>query len=454
MLSLKVVAVIVGAGLMAALLMPFASFVHFPFVVGVVGPAAVALAILLLVVFRRPILAMYAALFLVILPTGLIPPSVHSFLNRITTVAALVIWLFAVITQGYRVVVTPATLLMAGFIAWSSVTLAWGNDLELGTMMIQVYLLRFILYLVLVTSLVRTQKDLDGLMFTLAINGWVLITVSILSVLIEGYVPGTRLKVLQMNENELGVLALATMPGVFWHAMQPSRHYKRIARLLAAAFVILTIGLIGMSGSRGSAISAVVTLFAFLFWKPTRRWGKLGLTVIVLAAIAAPFIFSTTFERFMGTAGDTALGLRESLWEAGWEIINKHPIRGVGAGNSPLTMRTLTRSWDQDVIEIHNPVMVVWSETGILGLFLYLGALVSALWSFVSRYRIVKGQEIDWLLPYFGAIGSVFIGYMASWIKGGGAESDFIYFLMLALLMIPACLDQNAYQANEPSAAA
>ena len=30
---------------------------------------------------------------------------------------------------------------------------------------------------------------------------------------------------------------------------------------------------------------------------------------------------------------------------------------------------------------------------------------------------------------------------MFSWIKGGGIESDFSYFMMVALLVIPSCVD-------------
>jgi hypothetical protein len=41
------------------------------------------------------------------------------------------------------------------------------------------------------------------------------------------------------------------------------------------------------------------------------------------------------------------------------------------------------------------------------------------------------------LTPYFALVCSAFVGYMFSWIKGGGMESDFSYFLMLALLLIP-----------------
>jgi hypothetical protein len=44
-------------------------------------------------------------------------------------------------------------------------------------------------------------------------------------------------------------------------------------------------------------------------------------------------------------------------------------------------------------------------------------------------------------MPYYAVVASVFIGFMASWFKGGGMESDYTYFLMLALMLIPSRLD-------------
>src|SRR5690606_2943889 len=53
--------------------------------------------------FRRPLWAAYAALLLVLLPTGLIPPDLHSTLNRVVTVAAAVVWLFSILARDGHV---------------------------------------------------------------------------------------------------------------------------------------------------------------------------------------------------------------------------------------------------------------------------------------------------------------------------------------------------------------
>jgi O-antigen ligase len=128
-------------------------------------------------------------------------------------------------------------------------------------------------------------------------------------------------------------------------------------------------------------------------------------------------------------------------------IIKDHPLLGIGIGNSRyqvisyFTNLGLYKSLPESV-SLHNPLLVIWAETGIVGLMLYLGVLASAVLSFIRQYlqsRRIGGQYI---MSYYALVASVFLGYMASWIKGGGMESDLSYFLMLALLIVPSNLKE------------
>jgi O-antigen ligase len=397
--------------------------------------------------FWRPNWALHAALFVVLFPVGLIPVEIHSLLNRSLTVVALVTWLVAVISRGHRVTWTTTTFLMLGFLIWGTVTLLWASNLGSGTTMLQAYALRLILFLLLVPNEIRTKEDLNGWMSTLALIGWALILVSAGVVLFEGYVPGTRLRVLGVNENALGMLGLVTLPGVLWVAMKPSGRYRVLKIFMACAFLSLVVGIVAASGSRGSAISLLVLFLAFWFWKSTRIWGIVGLFIVLLGAIFFPLAYTTTLDRFLVVPGDTVLGGREVLWQTGWQIISEHPFRGVGIGNAPSAVISSLNAWDaQDGggVSMHNPILTIWSETGILGIILYLGVLISGIWSFVRHYHRCRELRIQWVLPYFALVGSMFLGYMPSWFKGGGIESDFTYFLMLALLLVPSSLGSKA----------
>jgi O-antigen ligase len=89
----------------------------------------------------------------------------------------------------------------------------------------------------------------------------------------------------------------------------------------------------------------------------------------------------------------------------------------------------------------HNPILVIWAETGLLGILLYLGVLASALYTFVVQFLRYRKTDIHHpFLPYFALVSCVFLGYMASWFKGGSMEMAHSYFFILALLLIPAGL--------------
>jgi O-antigen ligase len=331
---------------------------------------------------------------------------------------------------------------MVGFVTWAVVTLFWAVYPEIAMTSIQVYTLRLLLFLILIVNQIRTKETLDGLMNTLALNGWILILAGVGTLLRFGYIPGTRFQIFEMNENGFGVSILVAMSGVLWQVMRASGRQKARRRALSFIFIPTALILIALSGSRGSAISFFITLSAFWFWKPTRPWGKLGLLILVVALIAAPFLFLTLLERFAIERGDTLLGRREVIWWAAWRLIWDQPWSGVGIGNAPYVMLSYLRSLmsvsEYEWVAIHNPILTIWAETGIPGLLLYLSVLGSAVWLFVRQYW--RHKQTGYLKPYYALVASVFLGYMASWIKGGGMESDFTYFLMLALLLIPSCL--------------
>ena len=393
---------------------------------------------------RRPVWALYAAIAAVFLPAGILPASWQSDLNRGMTVVACGVWLIAVIVQRRPVIVTGAARWMLVFIGWAAFTLFWADDVSAAWIGIQAYALRLLLCLLLIANLVRTRDQLDGLMATLALCGWVLIAACAASLVAEGYAPGSRLQILSMNENQAGVLALMTMMGVLWQAMRVDQAHRMAAVLVGSLFISLALLVTAATGSRGSAISFVVTFAVFWLWQPTRIWGKLGLVILLVAVLVAPFVFTTLAARFAVERGDTLLGRREDLWLAAWRMILDHPWTGVGIFNAPQAMVRYveaTRGVGQfESVAIHNPVLTIWAETGLPGLLLYMAVPVSATATFVHHWLRDKRAGDRRLTPYYALIAAIAAGYLVSWIKGGGVEADRAYFLLLALLTLPSHL--------------
>jgi O-antigen ligase len=264
------------------------------------------------------------------------------------------------------------------------------------------------------------------------------------TLLLEGYTAGSRFKIFGENENAAGVLALIAMIGVIWQVLQPSENRGKLKAGITGVYILLMLGLVAMSGSRGSALSLGVTFCTFWFWKSLRPWAKLGLLITILALIFMPLIFTTLIERFTVKGVDALLGGRVVIWQTAWDLISQHFFLGVGIGNSPVHLSPFAIVPGGELMSIHNPILVVWSETGTLGIILYLGVLVSAAGSFVKQYLRYKKLDLDEkFIPYFAIVSSVFLGYSISWIKGGGLQVGYTYFLLIALLLIPFSLDSN-----------
>jgi O-antigen ligase len=283
----------------------------------------------------------------------------------------------------------------------------------------------------------------------LALNGWVLVIAGVGTILLQGYQPATGLQVLGMNTNAIGELLLIAMTGILWQAMRASGPKRMLRITLSVIYMLLALVLIVLGGSRGGAISLLATLLMFWLWKPTRLWGKLGLLILAAATISTPFVFSTVVRRFTEAEGGP-LGGRILIWQTGWLLIREHLWGGVGIGNvsdvlvsdpGPLAEYAGYVREIGHGLSLHNPVLQILAETGLLGILLYLSVLGSAVWSFVRQYCRCRETGGRSLIPYFAVVSCVFVGVMLSWSKGGGMEYNPSYFLLLALLLLPSRLE-------------
>ncbi len=337
------------------------------------------------------------------------------------------------------------------FILWCGCSLYWASSLDTGLTAFQMYIMRFVLFMVVIVNTLKSLDDLIGLMNILAVSGGLLITISIVQVIIGGYVSGTRLQILEMNENTMGVYLIMFTPPVLWWASRANQEQRIFRRIIATIYMILSIALIGMSGSRGSALSLGIMMLAFLAWKSSRIWGTIGVSILLIAVILAPFVLNITINRFLGSTNESLLTGREYIWPAGVQLIGDHPLIGVGVGNSDYEVIPYLKNLgfkytpSGEGESLHNPLLTVFAEMGLPGFLLYLGMLLSAMWSFIKMYRYsyLKNYN-DTLRQYYPLIAAAFLGYTVSWIKGGGMEVEYSCYIMLVLLIAPLLITREA----------
>jgi putative inorganic carbon (HCO3(-)) transporter len=409
------------------------------------GACAAAIGLILL---QQPLPALYVALFLHVVPYGLWPPAIDA-VNTVVVNSSLALalgaWLLHIAVLRRPILWNHVCVLVALYIVWGIVTLLWAPDIIEGRKKLVGYIAGFTL-LFLMSNQVRTLRSLDSLMCVLRLTGWTIVICGLCAMLFTDFQFGNRLKVLDVNENESGTVLILMTAGAIWPVLRSSGPRRGLHMVLSIVFILCSLMLVALSGSRGSALSLLIVLLAFWLWKPVRPWGIVGLVLIAGLLASAPFLLDTLSNRFAQQEGGE-LGGRDVLWEASLLMLGDVPWTGAGIGNGPFELHkyiaSLTSYYNHRLnLPSHNPLLEAGVDTGLFGMLVYASICVCALWQFFgSRAR---SSMRDKALPgYFPLLLSITVGYLASWIKGGGMENHPTFFLLLALLLIPSQLSHE-----------
>ena len=259
------------------------------------------------------------------------------------------------------------------------------------------------------------------------------------------------MKVLNVNENELGVVLILMTPGAIWPVLRSSGVMRGLHFALCIPFILFSIVLVALSGSRGGAFSLAVVLVSLWFCKSARPWALL-LSILVAGLLAsAPALLDTLSSRLAQQEGGE-LGGRNVLWQASLLMLRDVPWSGAGIGNGPRALHKyiamLTNHYNYRLdLPSHNPLLEVALETGVAGMLIYAGVLACAIWQFSSSW-LHSSMRGGAQTAYFPLLFAITAGYLASWMKSGGLGSHATFFVLLALLTIPARLPYTANDAR------
>lgn len=202
-------------------------------------------------------------------------------------------------------------------------------------------------------------------------------------------------------------------------------------RWIFAAGTLLTTAALWLTLTRSAWFGWLAAVFVLLIAKRP-RWIVFAAPLLVLFIAFMPLsLFSrliSTFDTKQSSNFD-----RIRMWEGGIEIIKDYPILGVGPANVK-EVYPLYRQHDAPrfrIPHLHNNVIQLWAERGVLGLAAYL------LWLGLFVRECIRG----WKGPNsrFAAMG---IAVVVSLTVAGMFEFNFgdteVFFLMLDLFALIA----------------
>jgi len=157
----------------------------------------------------------------------------------------------------------------------------------------------------------------------------------------------------------------------------------RAHKLLATVALVVGLPALVFTFSRGGwgafALSVLAMLFLFARRTQLFSWKAVLGSVVVLALLYLPFhkyVSQRLLEDDKGSAES-----RVPLMKLAYRIIEDHPVLGVGSNNFQAVMdRYITPELRTGFFyTVHNKYLLVWAETGFLGLMAYLAFLAGTL---------------------------------------------------------------------------
>lgn len=349
-------------------------------------PAAAVAGVLAAISLTRPEVGIAAALAIVPLTTFGVSAQI---INLFLFAWALFLFTVALLQARGRQVGRTRTMLTATvwlYLAVAIVAFALSNDPTEARRLIRA-LLTGLLLLGAIALTVRDRRQM----------GWVLAGASCAALLAGGvatkdYLTGTgsttgfvtdsgevvaRITAGFVHPNQLGGFLVLLVPLSLAGALL----YPK-ARLLHAAAMLLAIGGIYASFSRGALMGLALVPFVFL------RGRRSLLVVPVLALLlfaATPNLLQERFGTLTSSGSEAAT--RVDIWSSALQLWEQHPVTGVGLGGFPQAYseaRIPGKAFLPDTIfepppHAHNVFLQALAEEGIFGLVALLAVLAVAL---------------------------------------------------------------------------
>ncbi len=149
-----------------------------------------------------------------------------------------------------------------------------------------------------------------------------------------------------------------------------------------------------------------IIYFILLFKKQKRQILSLFLLIAVCLFIIVYFAWPEVSSRFHILAGEQSIGLRLFYSQTSFLIIQENPLLGIGTGNFVWEIRQmldLLSSWIHQ--PVHSVYLLIASETGLIGLFIFLMFLYQLLRKFNKELKNKKNYLLFFIICAFLFLG-------------------------------------------------
>jgi O-antigen ligase len=399
------------------------------------GVAFVAAIVVSAIVIARPVLVLHVAIVSVFFENSTFGG---------TTVTRLIapFALFVIAVELFR---GTARVRFGGPLGWTVAYVGWAMASGIwtassdGTRFLLQSLAIALVFLVAYAALVNTERELRDLLYTLTFVSALTAALSVFAFAWQLDIP--YLELLQAGRSQGGVgdpdffaaMQLVVVPLVLVLASETSNRRARVVLYLGLLCILTSIF---TSLSRGGFIGIVVLGFLFVVSRADRMFRSrqekaFALFVVALGLVllfSRPYFRDQVVTRASSiyapkSKEDTTGSGRTNIWKAAARTTGEHPVLGVGFGSFSFVSQELilnTPGVDPEVLQLredgknfvaHNTYLGTSAELGLIGLFLYLGVLVST--ALALRRATARAMSLG--SPFTGRIAHALLLGLAAW---------------------------------------
>lgn len=264
----------------------------------------------------------------------------------------------------------------------------------------------------------------------------------------------TRAQGTFMHTNFFGNWLVMLMPFLQARITNDDRSFRRGYALWWFACLICLILTLSRANWMAFLLGALAVLFAERhyrkLWSSKRRWAAYLITPFLIIGMAYAlfpdeigYVVELVYARAERTFDDKSSNIRTDLLTGAWQVLGENYVTGVGLGNSKIMImesNPFIPEWFRATV--HNIYLIVATESGVLGVFLFL---VLNLWPFFKMLRVMRfytadmpREKLDNGIGFVGCFAG--LGFAMLWYVGMFNESEF----PLIMLLVGAALGLSA----------
>jgi len=309
-------------------------------------------------------------------------------------------------------------LIFLGAAGVSCLTALWpGYAVDAATELIKMVVVYF-----LIVNCAITERLLQGVMWVMVIGGLFPALGTLKNFLQGDLVEGRAAWVgIFANPNEVAYSLVILLPLAAYLAA-PRGWLTRLL-LLGVAGVFLAAIFVTFSRGGLVGLAAVIGIYA---WRKRNWWTRIAVICVVAGGLIFAGKYWSRGEDFSELQGDVSLQQRMATYQAGVAMVRDRPLFGVGLNCSVVAFPLYAPPglYNRTALIIHNTVLQVLSETGIVGFLSFI------LFIGIGVYHARKLARRPETANLGAAVEAALWGLVICGMSGGYVLTWFPYLLM------------------------